>query len=186
MILLRDAILVQQGLGNIVIEPFDPECVGPNSYDVHLSQHLATLKVPDCGYLDAAKPCSLRHFDIPAEGFVLLPGITYLGSTIEYTETYGHVPMLEGKSSVARLGIEIHRTAGFGDNGFRGFWTLEMTVIEPVRVYAGMPIGQLVYHEASGPSSLKYGDKSVANYNNADPRPQASRMFKNFPLRYNP
>ena len=72
------------------------------------------------------------------------------GSTLEYTETRRFVPFLEGKSSVGRLGIDIHATAGKGDVGFCNHWTLEISVSQPVRVYAGMPIGQLIYFLVEG------------------------------------
>ena len=98
----------------IVIEPFNPACLGTNSYDVHLSRFLA--KYEDA-VLDAKKHNKIQHFEIPEEGFVLEPGNLYLGSTVEYTETHNSVPFLEGKSSVGRLGIDIHATAGKGDVG---------------------------------------------------------------------
>src|SRR5690606_39518198 len=84
-------------------------------------------------------------FEIPEEGYVLQPGVLYLGVTLGYTETHAHVPFLEGKSSTGRLGIDIHATAGNGDVGFCNTWTLEISVAQPVRVYAGMSIGQLIY-----------------------------------------
>ena len=90
------------------------------------------------------------YLEIPDEGMILLPHRFYLGVTQEYTETHSHVPFLEGKSSIGRLGIDIHATAGKGDIGFCNTWTLEISVKQPVRVYAGMPIGQLIYFEVSG------------------------------------
>jgi dCTP deaminase len=74
----------------------------------------------------------------------------YLGRTNEYTETYGFVPGIEGKSSLARLGLQVHMTAGFGDVGFKGFWTLEMTCLQPLRIYRDMRIAQLYYDELTG------------------------------------
>jgi dCTP deaminase len=133
--------------GEIVISPFDPSCLGTNSYDVHLSPFLATYKDK---VLDARKHNEIQHFEIPEEGFILQPGILYLGATIEYTETHATVPFLEGKSSVGRLGIDIHATAGKGDVGFCNHWTLEISCSQAVRVYAGMPIGQLIYFKVDG------------------------------------
>jgi dCTP deaminase len=114
---------------------------------------------------------------------VLVPGQLYLGVTEEYTETRGFVPFLEGKSSVGRLGIDIHSTAGKGDVGFCNYWTLEMSVKLPVRVYAGMPIGQLIYFEVAGTVERDYAHKPDSKYRRVSPRPIPSRMFQNFPPR---
>ena len=110
---------------------------------------------------------------------MLLPGKTYLGSTLEYTETRSFVPFLEGKSSVGRLGIDIHATAGKGDVGFCNHWTLEISVSQPVRVYAGMPIGQLIYFKVEGEVEVDYQSKSSAKYNQRTPKPMESMMWKN-------
>ena len=109
--------------------------------------------------LDPKKDNETKEIEIPEEGFVLIPGILYLGSTMEYTETYGFVPNIDGRSTTGRLGIEIHRTAGFGDNGFKGKWTLEITVTHPVIVYPGMEIGQLYYETIEGDISMLYNGK---------------------------
>jgi dCTP deaminase len=109
----------------------------------------------------------------------LTPDNFYLGVTMEYTETYKHVPFLEGKSSVGRLGIDIHATAGKGDVGFCNFWTLEISVKKPVRVYPGMPIGQLIYFEISGELLVPYNEKPNAKYNEVKPLPVESMMWKN-------
>ena len=98
---------------------------------------------------------------------------------MEYTETHKHVPFLEGKSSVGRLGIDIHATAGKGDVGFCNHWTLEISVAQPVRVYAGMPIGQLIYFDVAGEVQTLYNNKLSAKYNNRSPRPMESMMWKN-------
>ena len=121
----------------------------------------------------------VKHFEIPEDGIVLQPGKTYLGSTIEYTETREFVPFLEGKSSVGRLGIDIHATAGKGDVGFCNHWTLEISVSQPVRVYSGMPIGQLIYFKVEGKVEVDYSSKDSAKYNQRTPRPVESMMWKN-------
>ena len=164
--------------GAIVIRPFRPDCLGTNSYDVHLGRYLAVYR--DAA-LDSASPNAVREFRIPPEGFVLVPGQLYLGVTEEYTETHGFVPFLEGKSSVGRLGIDIHSTAGKGDEGFCNYWTLEMSVKLPVRVYAGMPVGQLIYFEISGPVRRSYSAKRTAKYRKVSAHPTPSRMYLNFP-----
>ena len=109
--------------------------------------------------LDPKKDNEVSDIEIPEEGYILLPGILYLGTTEEYTETYGFIPNIDGRSTTGRLGIEIHRTAGFGDNGFKGKWTLEITVTHPVIVYTGMEIGQLYYETIDGDPSMKYEGK---------------------------
>jgi dCTP deaminase len=164
----------------IVIRPFRPECLGTNSYDVHLGPYLAVYR---SGALDARRRNRAREFRIPPQGFVLIPGELYLGVTAEYTETHGYVPFLEGKSSVGRLGIDIHSTAGKGDEGFCNYWTLEMSVKLPVRVYAGMPVGQLIYFEISGPVERSYAAKRSAKYRRVSSHPTPSRMYLNFPVR---
>ena len=115
MILSDSSILHAIEKKDIVIEPYDRSCLGTNSYDVHLSKFLACY-VDDV--IDAKRHNQVKHFEIDQTGIVLNPGKTYLGSTLEYTETHQCVPFLEGKSSVGRLGIDIHATAGKGDVGF--------------------------------------------------------------------
>lgn len=176
MILTDQKILSSIEKGTIKIEPFRADCLGTNSYDVHLGKTLG-LYVADV--LDAKKHNLIETFEIPEEGTVLTPDTFYLGVTEEYTETHQHVPFLEGKSSVGRLGIDIHATAGKGDVGFCNFWTLEISVKKPVRVYAGMPIGQLIYFEISGEILVPYNAKSSAKYNQVKPIPTESMMWKN-------
>ena len=139
MILTDRRILEEMEKGTIVIQPYNRGDLGSNSYDVHLGKWLATYVDAQ---LDAKKHNTITYFEIPEEGFVLQPSGFYLGVTEEYTETHAHVPFLEGKSSTGRLGIDIHATAGKGDVGFCGNWTLEISCKQPVRIYKGMPIGQ--------------------------------------------
>ena len=176
MILSDQAILNALEAQSIVIRPFKRECLGSNSYDVHLSKYLACYTSP---VLDAKLANSVEHFEIPKEGFILQPNKLYLGSTQEYTETHEHVPFLEGKSSVGRLGIDIHATAGKGDVGFCNYWTLEISCTQAVRVYEGMPIGQLIYFCLQGQVLQNYQQKNNAKYTQANPRPVASMMWKN-------
>ncbi len=177
MILSDQQIMTEMDQGNIVIEPFDKASLGTNSYDIHLGK---TLAVYDAESLDARQETPLRFFEIEDTGFLLQPNQLYLGVTVEYTETHRHVPFLEGKSSAGRLGIDIHATAGKGDVGFCNHWTLEISCKIPVRVYAGMPIGQLIYFEVSGEIKTPYSKKSSAKYNLRSAHPQASQMWKNF------
>ncbi|BAV05603.1 dCTP deaminase [Filimonas lacunae] len=176
MILSDTRILEEIEKKTIIISPYNRECLGSNSYDVHLGKHLATYIDAE---LDARKHNQIRHFEIPEEGFLLLPDVLYLGVTEEYTETHAHVPFLEGKSSTGRLGIDIHATAGKGDVGFCGNWTLEISVKQAVRVYAGMPIGQLIYFPVEGEIAVKYNQKQNAKYSGQPDRPVESMMWKN-------
>ena len=178
MILSDAQIKTAIRFSEIKIDPFRPSCLGSNSYDVHLGKVLATY---DSKILDAKVHNKITYFEIPETGFVLEPEVFYLGVTEEYTETHKHVPFLEGKSSIGRLGIDIHATAGKGDVGFCNFWTLEISVKQPVRVYAGMPIGQLIYFEVKGEILTHYHQKNSAKYLEKMPQPIESMMWKNFP-----
>jgi dCTP deaminase len=177
MILTDIKILEAMAQGEIVIEPFRRAALGTNSYDVHLGKYLA---VYNDRVLDARKHNKTTLFEIPEEGCVLQPGTLYLGVTEEYTETHNSVPFLEGKSSVGRLGIDIHATAGKGDVGFSNTWTLEISCVQPVRIYAGMPIGQLIYFRIDGDVENYYHRKQNAKYNQRTDKPVESMMWKNF------
>ncbi len=176
MILSDEKILDAIAKGEIVIDPFDPEALGTNSYDVHLGKYLAVYVDFE---LDAKKHNKTKELIIPPEGYVLEPGRIYLGVTLEYTETHNSVPFLEGKSSVGRLGIDIHATAGKGDVGFCNHWTLELSCVQPVRVYAGMPIGQLIYFSVDGAIRHYYTKKRGAKYVRVSDKPVESMMWKN-------
>ena len=176
MILSDKRILEEIEKGTIKIEPYTRDCLGSNSYDVHLGD---TLAVYEDMILDAKLHNKIRHFEIPDEGFILMPNTFYLGVTQEYTETHAHVPFLEGKSSTGRLGIDIHATAGKGDVGFCGNWTLEISVKMPVKIYKGMPVGQLIYFPVEGEIEVKYNQKNNAKYSGQPNRPVESMMWKN-------
>ncbi len=176
MILTDCEILKHIQTKAIVVEPYRPECLGTNSYDVHLGP---VLGLYEDSILDSKKHNQIKFIQIPEEGIVLQPTEFYLGVTEEYTETHKHVPFLEGKSSVGRLGIDIHATAGKGDVGFCNYWTLEISVKKPVRVYAGMPIGQIIYFEIKGDVQTSYAKKNSAKYNNKTNQPVESMMWKN-------
>lgn len=177
MILTDTRILEEIKKGRIVIDPFDRNALGSNSYDVHLGNKLAYYKDET---LDCKKHNETEIVEIPDDGYVVVPTLIYLGVTVEYTETHDFIPFLEGKSSVGRLGISIHETAGKGDIGFCNTWTLEISVKQPVRIYAGMPIGQLIYFEASGEVTVPYNEKKSAKYTGRTDLPVESMMYKNF------
>ncbi|HZW61638.1 MAG TPA: dCTP deaminase, partial [Candidatus Babeliales bacterium] len=131
----------------IIIDPFNPAQVGPNSYNLRLHHELMVYDEP---VLDMKKEHKVSTMIIPSTGLVLEPGRLYLGRTLEYTETDAYVPMLEGRSSIGRLGLFIHITAGFGDVGFKGFWTLEIMCAQPIRIYPNVEICQIYYHMIEG------------------------------------
>ena len=173
MILSGKKILENLGRG-IVIDPFDERALNPNSYNLRLHDELL---VYDEECLDMRKPNRTKTIKIPGDGFVMTPGVLYLGRTVEYTETESFVPMLEGRSSVGRLGLFIHVCAGFGDVGFKGFWTLEIHCIQPIRVYPGVGICQIYYHVIEGQYE-KYVSGKYQNNSGIQP----SMLYKDFIL----
>ena len=146
MILSGSEIKARLG-GDIRIEPFHDEQLNPNSYNLRLHDELLVYEEI---VLDMRRPNRFRRILIPPEGLVLQPNQMYLGRTMEYTETRNLVPMLEGRSSIGRLGMFVHVTAGFGDVGFCGYWTLEMIAIQPIRVYPAVQVCQIFYHTVEG------------------------------------
>lgn len=132
---------------DIHIDPFNESQLNPNSYNLRLHRELL---VYEAKVLDMKARHQLKSMVIPEDGLVLEPGRLYLGRTIEYTKTDNLVPMLEGRSSIGRLGLFIHVTAGFGDVGFNGYWTLEMFCAQPIRIYPGVEICQIFYHTIKG------------------------------------
>ena len=157
---------------DIFIDGFDPSKVNPNSYNLTLNEKLL---VYDCDIIDMKKDNPTRELIIPEEGLVLLPGELYLGRVNERTKTKNLVPMLEGRSSIGRLGIYIHVTAGFGDVGFEGYWTLEITCVRPVRIFANVDVGQMYFHMIEGEFDEYKSNKYQGNND-----VQASKMWKDF------
>ena len=130
--------------GKIVIDPYDDDCIGPNSYDVHLDSKVI------CHYTQD----NYEEFDI-CDGLELSPNCLYLASTVESIGSNDYVPMLEGRSSIGRMGLFVHVTAGFGDLGFKYQWTLELVATIPVRIFLGMRIAQVFFHTATD-TSIQY------------------------------
>lgn len=159
--------------GNIVIDPFDEKRINPNSYNLRLHNELMVYEEP---VLDMKRPMATRTFEIGREGTLLEPNRLYLGRTLEFTKTSRFVPMLEGRSSVGRLGLYVHVTAGFGDIGFAGYWTLEIQCVEPIRVYPYVEICQIYYHTILG----EYEEYRNGKYQN-NHGIQPSLLYKDFP-----
>lgn len=156
----------------IVIKPFDEKRINPNSYNLSLANELL---VYTNDVLDMKTPNETEHLIIPEEGLVLQPRRLYLGRTNEYTKTDRFVPMLEGRSSTGRLGLFIHVTAGFGDVGFEGYWTLEIFCVQPIRIYPNAEVCQIYYHDILG----DYDRYSSGKYQNNEGI-QPSLMYRDF------
>jgi dCTP deaminase len=166
---------IKRKLGqDIFIEPFNERQLGPNSYNLRLHNELLVYEDP---VLDMKKQHSVKKIAIPDAGLLLQPGKLYLGRTLEHTKTDSHVPMLEGRSSIGRLGMFIHITAGFGDVGFNGFWTLEIFCVQPIRIYPGVEICQIFYHTIEG-EYTRYMSNKYQNNKGIQP----SLLYKDFEL----
>jgi deoxycytidine triphosphate deaminase len=154
-ILLKNQIINERDKERIKIEPYNPNNMGPNSYDVKLSPTLKVYNFSNRDYLDCKEQNSVDIIEIPEDGYILEPGVLYLGSTVEKVGSSHYIPMYEGRSSMARLGIQSHLSAGFGDIGFASNWTLEITVVHRTKVYANMRIGQVYFHAIDGASNFE-------------------------------
>ena len=164
---------IQRHMGkDIVIQPFDPKRLNPNSYNLSLHNQLL---VYENRLLDMKIPNPVKTLTIPESGLVLEPDKLYLGRTNEFTQTDRFVPMLEGRSSVGRLGLFIHVTAGFGDVGFAGYWTLEIFCVQPIRIYPNVEICQIYYHDIQG----DYEPYQSGKYQN-NTGIQPSLLYKDF------
>jgi len=171
MILSGKEILNHIG-NDIIIEPVDKSRINPNSYNLTLANELL---IYENNILDMRTPNSTRKITIPENGYELEPNKLYLGRTNEFTKTDRFVPMLEGRSSTGRLGLFIHVTAGFGDVGFAGYWTLEIFCVQPIIIYPNVEICQIYYHDILG----EYEPYKSGKYQN-NTGIQPSLMFKDF------
>ena len=141
--------------GSIVVDN-SVENLGDGFIEVTLGNVLKVYNTPS---LDVTKSTPAKEIIIPESGFVLKPNELYLGRTNEWTETYGFVPILSGTEELAAIGMEIHVTAGFGDNGFEGTWTLEIVCANPTVVYPNMVVGKLQYFPLIGNADIEYRGK---------------------------
>ena len=210
--LTGDEIERQIKKGNIMIDPYDPKCINPNSYNLKLHPQLKVYKrgsannrsgivpttrtydmsinhytlpehekIKECAFLENAQlpPIDMMQenetieFKIGEEGYVLQPGVLYIGRTVERTASDKFIPMINGRSSGGRLGISIHICAGFGDIGFDGTWTLEITAVEPVIIYPYTEIAQVCYFKPYGNTKKLYRGRYYKQE-----EATASRFFK--------
>ena len=171
--MILSGLEIQKRIGtDIIIEPYDPGRINPNSYNLSLHNELVVYTKPE---LDMKANNPHETIVIPPEGLVLQPGRLYLGRTAELTKTHNLVPMLEGRSSIGRLGMCIHVTAGFGDVGFCGYWTLEIHCIMPIKIYPFVEICQIYYHTIQGEYLPYVSGKYQQNHGI-----QTSMLYKDF------
>jgi dCTP deaminase len=177
MILTGHAISRAREAGDITIDPFDPKQLNPASYDLTLGDEVRTYALAGRGVLDAKIEPVTSLDVIASSGFVVYPGTGFLMATRERVGTRRFVPVLDGKSSIARLFVSVHQTAGYGDPGFDGQYTLEVTTLYPIRLYAGMRIAQIRFHTVTGHLAQQYD----GNYKGATATgPVASMAWKQF------
>jgi len=195
-VLLAHEIEKEIKKGNIFVKPFNKKNLAINSIDVTLNNKLYTYEPVKVFYseklksfvaakyeedsilLDMKKENKVYEVIIPEEGLVLLPGILYLGSTNEKAGSDKYIPMYEGRSSMARLGIQSHISAGFGDLGFKSNWTLEIAVVHRIKIYPNIRIGQVYFHKVEK-ESLKQAKKYIGKYVNQE-EATASKSYEDF------
>jgi dCTP deaminase len=177
MVLSDSAILKSIENGDIIINPFNSKHINPNSVDLTLDNIINTYK--NHKPLDPRSYNEVITTEIPEEGIVLFPGTIYLASTIEKAGSTIYHSQLKGKSSLARLGIFIDCTASWGDTGFINNWTLEISVVEPVKIYPSMRICQIIFTEVKGEVLVPYNKKPDSKYN-GDNRAKESLYYKNY------
>ena len=170
----------------ITIDPFDPAAIQPSSVDLHVDRFFRTFHNARYPYIDVKKPMDdlTELVDVKEdEPFILHPGEFVLGSTLEcVTLPDDLVARLEGKSSLGRLGLLIHSTAGFVDAGWNGHLTLELSNVAnlPITIYPTMKIGQISFYKMSSPADNPYGSKKVGSKYQGQEGPTPSRYYENF------
>ena len=185
MILSDKSIKEKINTGEISISPFSQDSLQPASYDLHLDSNIMYFNTDGNNIIDVKKPVDdlIVKTQISDSGFVIEPHQLVLANVIEITGVDSkHVGRLEGKSSLARIGLIIHATAGFLDPGNKLRLTLEMVNLSPlpIRIYAGMKIAQIAFEELDTPCEKPYGSKSLISKYVGDLTVQASKIWKNF------
>ena len=171
--MILSGLEIKKRLGSdIHIDPFNENQLNPNSYNLKLHNELMYYEDE---VFDMKKELKTNNLIIPKEGLILKPNKLYLGRTKEYTKTQNLVPMLEGRSSIGRLGLFVHITAGFGDVGFEGYWTLEIFCVQPIKIYPEIEICQIYYHSLNGDYKTYVSDKYQKNKSI-----QPSMIYKEF------
>jgi dCTP deaminase len=187
MVLSDGTIRAEIESGRLVIDPYDADLVQPSSIDVRLDRYFRVFHNTRRTHIDVREPLDdlTEAVEVPAgEPFVLHPGEFVLGQTLERVGVPNDlVARLEGKSSLGRVGLLIHSTAGFVDAGFEGNLTLELSNVAnlPISIYYGMPIGQLSFLRLDKPVEKPYGTGDLGSKYQGQDRPTASRFHLNFP-----
>lgn len=171
MILTGNEIIKQIEKNKITISPFDLKCVNPNSYNIELGDF---LKVYDEEILDSKKELKTKTLQIPDNGIVLEPNKIYLGFSKEIIGSDFFVPTITGRSSTGRLGLFVQITSDLIDIGFKGNLTFQLHAVQPLRIYKGMKLGQIMFWKPKGKIKLYDG-----KYQNSI-GPQESKVFKDF------
>jgi dCTP deaminase len=172
--------------GRIVIDPFTPEAMQPSSVDLHLDRRFRVFRNSRYPFIDvrADQPELTELVEINGDDpFILHPGEFVLGSTLERVELPNDlVARLEGKSSLGRLGLLIHSTAGYVDPGWEGNLTLELSNVAnlPITLYDGMKIGQISFQRLSSPAEVGYGDARIGSKYRGQRDPTASLYHRDF------
>jgi len=172
--------------GNIGLEPLDMSLLQPSSFDVRLDRFFRLFDNHKYGFIDPAENMSelTRLVEVKSdEPFILHPGEFVLGSTYEYVTLPDNIAArLEGKSSLGRLGLLTHSTAGFVDPGFKGHVTLELANVSnlPIKLWPGMKVGQLCFFQLTSPSENPYGSDKYGSRYQGQRGPTASRSYLNF------
>ena len=185
MILSDKTIKERIKTGEIVIEPFSEEFLQPASYDLHLDNQVLIFDKEKYGLIDVKQPSDalMKRIEIGDDGYIIHPGDFVLANVKEITGVDNrHVGRLEGKSSLGRLGLVIHVTAGFLDPGNKLRMTLEMVNLSglPIKIYKDMKIAQLAFEELDCPCDRPYGSKELRSKYKGDMTVMGSKMFANF------
>ena len=186
MILSDKSIKEEIAKGSILIEPFHPECIQPSSIDVHLSSKFLVFNSVQHALIDVREKQEnlMKMVDVKAdEPFILHPGEFVLGSTVERVKMPRNIAgRIEGKSSLGRLGLLIHSTAGYIDPGFDGNLTLELSNVSPlpIKLYAEMKIGQISFSTMTTDVDNPYGSAKLKSKYQGQSQPIASRFYENF------
>ena len=186
MILSDRTIREELAVGRIVIDPLDPSCIQPSSVDLHIDRFFRVFRNHTMGYIDVKQNLEdlTELVEMPEdEPFILHPGEFVLGSTIERVQLPNDlVARLEGKSSLGRLGLLIHSTAGFVDAGWDGQLTLELSNVAnlPITLYPGMKIGQISFIQMTTAADNPYGSSAVGSKYQGQRGPRPSRYWENF------
>ena len=186
MLLSDKDIRAQVDAGRVVLDPYDPEMIQPSSIDVRLDKYFRLFDNHRYAVIDPAEeqPELTRLVEVPSgESLVLHPGEFVLGSTYEAVTLPDDVAArLEGKSSLGRLGLLTHSTAGFVDPGFTGHVTLELSNVAtlPIKLWPGMKVGQLCFFRLSSPADEPYGAGANGSRYQGQRGPTASRSWMSF------